>query len=44
MDETAVLAPLRARPSDAAVVVDFDGTLSPIVDEPARARAARRGG
>ena len=40
MDETAALAPLRARSWDAAVVVDFDGTLSPIVDDPARARAA----
>lgn len=40
MDEIAALAPFRARPSDSAVVVDFDGTLSPIVDDPATARAA----
>ncbi|HUP84803.1 MAG TPA: trehalose-phosphatase [Acidimicrobiales bacterium] len=33
----ALLAPLRAAPRDAAVVTDFDGTLSPIVDDPARA-------
>jgi trehalose 6-phosphate phosphatase len=39
MDETVALAPLRARPGDAAVVVDFDGTLSPIVDDPASARS-----
>ena len=32
--------PFRARPADAAVVVDFDGTLSPIVDDPAAAPAA----
>ena len=40
MDEIDALGPLRARPCDAAVVVDFDGTLSPIVDDPASARAA----
>jgi trehalose 6-phosphate phosphatase len=34
------LAPLRARPAEAAVVLDFDGTLSPIVDVPAEARPA----
>jgi trehalose 6-phosphate phosphatase len=39
MDAPA-LAPFRARPDEAAVVVDFDGTLSPIVDDPASARAA----
>jgi len=40
MGTAAALAPFRARPADAAVVVDFDGTLSPIVDDPAAARAA----
>ena len=40
MGTSAALAPFRARPADAAVVVDFDGTLSPIVDDPAAARAA----
>lgn len=40
MATSAALAPFRARPADAAVVVDFDGTLSPIVDDPAAARAA----
>jgi trehalose 6-phosphate phosphatase len=38
MGSSAALAPFRARPADAAVVVDFDGTLSPIVDDPAAAR------
>ncbi|HET8618574.1 MAG TPA: trehalose-phosphatase [Acidimicrobiales bacterium] len=32
------LAPFLARPAEAAMVVDFDGTLSPIVDVPADAR------
>jgi trehalose 6-phosphate phosphatase len=32
------LAPFLARPAEAAVVLDFDGTLSPIVDVPAEAR------
>jgi trehalose 6-phosphate phosphatase len=36
----AALAPLVADPPDAALVVDFDGTLSPIVDDPAEARPA----
>jgi trehalose 6-phosphate phosphatase len=40
MGTSAALAPFRARPADAAAVVDFDGTLSPIVDDPAAARAA----
>jgi trehalose 6-phosphate phosphatase len=35
-----LLAPLRADPSTAAVLTDFDGTLSPIVDDPAAARPA----
>jgi trehalose 6-phosphate phosphatase len=34
----AALAPFLARPDDAGVVVDFDGTLSPIVPDPASAR------
>ena len=33
-----LLAPFLARPAEAAVIVDFDGTLSPIVDVPADAR------
>jgi trehalose 6-phosphate phosphatase len=32
------LAPLRSRPERAAVLCDFDGTISPIVDDPAEAR------
>jgi trehalose 6-phosphate phosphatase len=39
-DVDAALAPLLARPGEAAVVVDFDGTLAPIVDDPAAARPA----
>jgi trehalose 6-phosphate phosphatase len=34
----AALAPLAERPSSAAVFLDFDGTLSPIVPDPATAR------
>jgi trehalose 6-phosphate phosphatase len=34
----AALAPFLARPGDAGVVLDFDGTLSPIVPDPASAR------
>ncbi len=37
-DVDAALAPLLARPGEAAVVVDFDGTLAPIVNDPASAR------
>jgi trehalose 6-phosphate phosphatase len=33
-----VLEPLCARPKTSAVFLDFDGTLSPIVDDPALAR------
>jgi len=33
------LAPLLVDPAHTAIVSDFDGTLSPIVDEPANARA-----
>lgn len=36
-----LLAPFLARPDRAGVLVDFDGTLSAIVDEPADARPAR---
>ena len=35
----AALARLRADPARAVVAFDFDGTLSPIVDDPAQARA-----
>jgi len=34
------VAAVRARPADAAVLLDFDGTLSPTVADPAAARAA----
>ncbi|MGH9088682.1 MAG: trehalose-phosphatase [Acidimicrobiales bacterium] len=34
----SVLAPLRDRPGDTALFVDYDGTLAPIVDDPAGAR------
>lgn len=34
----AVLEPIRRRPSESALFVDFDGTLAPIVGDPARAR------
>ena len=33
-----LLAPFLARPDRAGVLCDFDGTLAPIVDDPARAR------
>lgn len=39
-DRTASLAPLLTDPGRAAVVSDFDGSLSPIVDDPAAARPA----
>ena len=41
VDETAVAAfvgSVRSQPENAAVLTDFDGTLSPIVDDPAGAR------
>jgi trehalose 6-phosphate phosphatase len=38
MERSAALDPLRADPRQAAVLVDFDGTLSPIVDDPEAAR------
>lgn len=34
----AALAPLRARPTASAIFCDFDGTLAPIVSDPADAR------
>jgi trehalose 6-phosphate phosphatase len=33
-----LMAPLVADPPRSAIVTDFDGTLSPIVDDPGRAR------
>jgi trehalose 6-phosphate phosphatase len=38
MQRSEALAPFLAAPGDAAVLVDFDGTLSPIVEDPATAR------
>jgi trehalose 6-phosphate phosphatase len=37
-DLPPVLRPLCERPAEAALFVDFDGTLAPIVDDPAAAR------
>jgi len=37
-DAVALLAPLRARPITSVLALDFDGTLSPIVEDPAAAR------
>lgn len=37
-DIPAVLVPLRERPGDAALLLDYDGTLAPIVDDPRAAR------
>lgn len=37
-DQIGALAPFTDRPADAAVLLDFDGTLSPIVEDPASAR------
>ncbi len=37
-DIAAVLVPLCERPGDSALLLDYDGTLSPIVDEPRAAR------
>lgn len=34
----AVLEPLRDRPADSALFLDFDGTLAPIVEDPRTAR------
>ncbi len=39
IDELDALAPFVDHPAGAAVVLDFDGTLSPIVADPADARA-----
>jgi trehalose 6-phosphate phosphatase len=36
-DLVRALEPFRAAPEGAAVMLDFDGTLAPIVDDPARA-------
>jgi len=38
VDLNSALAPFVAAPTASVVAVDFDGTLSPIVDEPAMAR------
>ena len=38
MRDLALLAPLRAAPQRSAVLTDFDGTLAPVVDDPAAAR------
>ncbi len=38
MDRATALAPFHSSPATALVAVDFDGTLSPIVDDPASAR------
>lgn len=39
MDDTAgLLAPFLASPGEAAILTDFDGTLAPIVDDPAASR------
>lgn len=38
MSLRARLAPLVAHPSRACVLLDFDGTLAPVIDDPARAR------
>jgi trehalose 6-phosphate phosphatase len=35
---TALLGPIVSRASDGGILLDFDGTLSPIVDDPAAAR------
>jgi trehalose 6-phosphate phosphatase len=37
-DVAAILAPLLVHPPTTALVTDFDGTLAPIVDDPAAAR------
>ena len=34
---TDALAPFVAQPADAAIIIDYDGTLSPIVDDPTQA-------
>src|SRR5436305_1579255 len=34
----ALLAPLRERPAESALFLDFDGTLAPIVEHPEEAR------
>ncbi|MGN6694701.1 MAG: trehalose-phosphatase [Aquihabitans sp.] len=37
-DLSAAVAPLRAEPAETVLLFDFDGTLSPIVDDPDAAR------
>src|SRR5438445_5556067 len=37
-EHVALLAPLRDRPEQTGIFSDFDGTLAPIVDDPAAAR------
>lgn len=37
-DARAAVAPLLRHPASTAIVTDFDGTLAPIVEDPARAR------
>ena len=39
----AVLEPLRDRPAESALFVDFDGTLAPIVGDPAQAQPLPQG-
>jgi trehalose 6-phosphate phosphatase len=41
-DSAALLAPYRADPARSALLTDFDGTIAPIVIEPAEARALPR--
>src|SRR4051794_18367486 len=36
---TELLSPLFQEPAQAVIALDFDGTLAPIVDDPAQARA-----
>jgi trehalose 6-phosphate phosphatase len=36
---TELLSPLLQEPAEAVIALDFDGTLAPIVDDPAQARA-----
>lgn len=38
LDLAAAVAPLRADPAGSVLLFDFDGTLSPLVDDPAEAR------
>jgi trehalose 6-phosphate phosphatase len=38
VSERSVLAPITAAPAASALITDYDGTLAPIVEDPARAR------